>query len=266
LVRWDIPVMIGLAVLMLVMSLDGKISRIDGLILFSGAVIYTVVAIRQSRQQTLTIATEASDLQKMGARKIKPGQAGLQLGLIVIGLALLVLGSRWLVNGAVAMARLLGASELIIGLTIVAVGTSMPEIATSIAAGIRGERDIAVGNAVGSNIFNILLVLGLCGIVAPRAVDVSPAALRFDIPGMIAGMVVCLPIFFTSYQISRWEGILFLGYYSAYLAYLFLDATRHQALPAFSLIMLTFVVPITAITLLGLTIRAFRTNSRYPET
>jgi cation:H+ antiporter len=188
------------------------------------------------------------------------------LGLIVVGLALLVLGSRWLVNGAVALARLLGASELIIGLTILAIGTSMPEIATSIAAGIRGERDIAVGNAVGSNIFNILLVLGVCSMVAPRGVDVSPTALRFDMPVMIAVMVASLPIFFTGYQIARWEGIFFLGYYSAYLAYLFLEATQHEVLPAFSLIMLTFVVPISAITLLGLTIRAFRTNNRHPVT
>lgn len=262
LVRWDIPLMIGLAIVMLVMGLDGKISRIDGLILFSGAIIYTIVAIRQSRQQTLAIVTEASELEKMGARKIRLSQAGVQLSLIVIGLGLLVLGSRWLVNGAVALARLLGASELIIGLTIVAIGTSMPEIATSIAAGIRGERDIAVGNAVGSNIFNILLVMGLCSIVAPRGVDVSPTALRFDMPVMIAVMVASLPIFFTGYRIARWEGIFFLGYYSAYLAYLVLDATRHQALPVYSLIMLTFVVPISAITLLGLTIRAFRTNSR----
>ncbi len=262
LIRWDIPVMISLSILMLLMGLDGKISRLDGIILFTGAVAYTVLAIRQSRQETLAIITKSTDLPATATSKIKPQQVLYQLALIVIGLGLLVLGSRWLVNGAVAVARLLGASELIIGLTIVAVGTSLPEIATSIAAGIRGERDIAVGNAVGSNIFNILLVLGLCSIVAPNGVDVSIPALHFDIPVMIAVSIVCLPIFFTGYEIARWEGFLFLGYYLAYVVYLLLNATHHRALPAFSMIMLTFVVPITGITLLGLVIRAIRTNSR----
>ena len=117
------------------------------------------------------------------------------LAFVAAGLVLLVLGSRWLVNGAVAFAQALGVSELVIGLTIVAAGTSLPEVATSILAAFRGERDIAVGNVVGSNIFNILAVLGLSGLVAPAGCPSTAALLRFDLPVMIAVAVACLPIF-----------------------------------------------------------------------
>jgi cation:H+ antiporter len=140
-------------------------------------------------------------------------------------------------------------SELIIGLTIVAAGTSLPELATSIIASIRGERDIAVGNVVGSNIFNILAVLGVAAIAAPNGVNVSSAALRFDMPVMIAVALSCLPIFFTGNLIDRREGLLFTGYYLAYTFYLILYSTQHSLLPMYSSVMLVFVLPITAITL-----------------
>ena len=120
-------------------------------------------------------------------------------------------------------------SELLIGLTIVAMGTSLPEVAASVLASWRGERDIAVGNVIGSNLFNILCVLGLSAAVSAQGVAVPVSALRFDIPVMIAVAVVCLPIFFTGQQIARWEGGLFLGYYVAYTLYLVLsrDAADH---------------------------------------
>ncbi len=170
----------------------------------------------------------------------------------------MLLGSRWLVNGAVMLAQWWGLSELIIGLTIVAAGTSLPEVATSVTATIRGERDIAVGNVVGSNIYNILAILGLCGIVAPDGLSVSSAALAFDVPVMIAVAVACLPIFFTAHLIARWEGALFLSYYVAYTLYLILDAAQHDALPAFSSAMMVFVIPLTVVTLLVLALRATR--------
>jgi cation:H+ antiporter len=180
------------------------------------------------------------------------------VALVVVGLAMLVLGSEWLVNGAVAFAETLGVSELIIGLTIVAAGTSLPEVATSVLASLRGERDIAVGNVVGSNIFNLLSVMGLTALVAPAAIPVPDAALAFDIPVMLAALLACLPIFFTGYMIARWEGMLFLGYYVAYTLYLILNATHHAALPIFNAVMLLFVLPLTAITLLVLAVRAWR--------
>jgi len=171
------------------------------------------------------------------------------VALVAAGLALLVLGSRWLVNGAVAFAQAFGVSELVIGLTIVAAGTSLPEVATSILAAIRGERDIAVGNVVGSNIFNVLAVLGLSGLVAPAGLPVSGALAAFDIPVMIAVAVACLPIFASGAKIARWEGAPFLFYYVTYTAYLVLAAQQPDALPVFSAVMLAFVLPLTGLTL-----------------
>ena len=176
---------------------------------------------------------------------------------------MLVVGSRWLVDGAIAIAAVLGLSELIVGLTIVAAGTSLPEVATSILATFRGERDIAVGNVIGSSIFNILAVLGLSSVVTPTGLPVSPSALGFDVPVMIAVAVACLPIFFTGRLIARWEGGLFLAYYVAYTMYLILDASNHDALPLFNTTMLFFVLPLTALTLGFLAIRAIRSRDAH---
>jgi cation:H+ antiporter len=171
----------------------------------------------------------------------------------------LTVGAKCLVDGAVTIARLLGMSELLIGLTIVAAGTSLPEVAASILATIRGERDIAVGNVVGSNIFNILCVLGLSSAVVPGGVDVSETALKLDIPVMIAVAVACLPIFFTGHLIARWEGGLFLGYYLAYTGYLVARAMFPEYSRTFERVMLTFVIPLTVITLTIGAIRSLRT-------
>jgi cation:H+ antiporter len=157
-----------------------------------------------------------------------------------------------------------GLSELVVGLTVVAIGTSLPEVATSVVAAFRGQRDIAVGNIVGSCIYNILFVLGLAGLIAPEGIGVSSAALGFDIPVMIATAVACLPIFFTGREIARWEGFLFLGYYVAYTLYLLLNATGHDALPVFSFVMLIFVVPLTAVTLLVLFARSLNRRRKLP--
>jgi cation:H+ antiporter len=177
---------------------------------------------------------------------------------IAAGLTLLVLGSRWLVLGAVSAAKLLGVGETIIGLTIVAAGTSLPEVVTSLVASFRGERDIAVGNVVGSNLFNLLGVLGLAALVAPEAVTVPPAVLARDLPIMVAVAFVCLPIVFTEGTISRWEGGLLLAYYAAYTTYLILMATGHPVSAPFQTAMAYFVIPLTLITLLVVTIQAIR--------
>nr|MCU0764319.1 sodium:calcium antiporter [Hydrogenophaga sp.] len=151
---------------------------------------------------------------------------------------------------SVAFAKAFGVSDLVIGLTIVAAGTSMPEVATSITAALKGERDIAVGNVVGSNTFNILGCVGLSGLVSGAAgLTLAPSLLNFDIWVMLAVALACLPIFITGREIARWEGAVFLGYYVAYVAYLILAAQQHAALEAFSSTMLGFVVPLTIITL-----------------
>lgn len=127
-------------------------------------------------------------------------------GLVLRGLALLVLGARWLVDASVELARALGISEAVIGLTLVAAGTSLPEVATSIVATVRGERDIAVGNVIGSNLYHILAILGLAALLAPDGLAVNPSVLGFDLPVMVAAAVACLPVFFIGGVIARWQG------------------------------------------------------------
>ena len=166
-----------------------------------------------------------------------------------------MLGATWLVESAVSIARVLGVSEVIIGLTIVAAGTSLPELATSVVAAMRGERDIAVGNVIGSGLFNILSIAGIAAVVTPGGLEVAPALIHFDIPVMVAVTLACLPIFATGHLIARWEGALFLAYYLAYVLYLVLAATQHAALPAYSAGMLGFVLPLTAMTLVVLLVR-----------
>lgn len=256
LIRLDVPVLIGLSVLTLLLAGDGSIGRLDGAILFAGAVAYTAFQIRQSRKESAAIRDEYA--QEYGP---KPSSTAANLAFVGAGLALLVLGSRWLVNGAVAFAQALGVSELVIGLTVVAAGTSLPEVATSILAAFRGERDIAVGNVVGSNIFNLLAVLGLAGLVAPSGLPAPAALLRFDLPVMVAVAIACLPIFASGATIARWEGALFLFYFAAYTAYVVLAAQQHDALPAFSAAMEAFVLPLTAVTLAVVGWRAWRARA-----
>jgi cation:H+ antiporter len=252
LLRFDLPLMVGTSLLVYLAALRGRIGRLEGALLLAGALAYTAWAVRQSRR-------EGREVQQEYAAHYRRGKSVLLDGLRVAGgLALLLLGARWLVDSAVTIARALGVGELVIGLTVVAVGTSLPEVATSFVAAARGERDIAVGNAVGSNIFNLLLVLGLAAAASPAGVNVAPAALAFDLPVMVAVAAACLPIFFTGSQISRREGALFVGYYVAYTAYLVLKSGHHDLLPAFNAVMLGFVLPLTAASLAVLALRAAR--------
>jgi cation:H+ antiporter len=175
--------------------------------------------------------------------------------MILAGLGLLILGSNWLVDAAVAFARALGVSDLVIGLTIIAAGTSMPEVATSVMAAIRGERDIAVGNVVGSNTFNVLGCLGISGVVSTSGLGIAPAVLNFDVWVMIAVAVASLPVFLLGRSIGRRRGLLFLGYYVVYVVYLIMGAQQHDALEEFSSVMLSFVLPITIVTLVAMVIR-----------
>jgi cation:H+ antiporter len=243
LVRREVPVMIGVSLLLFALALDGSVGRIDGLVLTVGIAAYTWLSIRASRHETAAVRTEYD-----AAFGRRPARLAADAGLVVAGLGVLVVGTEWAVGSAVAIARTLGVSELVIGLTLVAGGTSLPELATSVMAALRGQRDIAVGNIVGSNIFNILGILGVSSLIVPIAV--SPAALWFDMPVMIAVALACLPIFLSGASISRWEGAAFLVAYGGYLVYLVLDATTHDAFPVYRTAMLAVVLPLTAIALL----------------
>lgn len=249
--------MIGASVLLLVFALDGNLRWYEAALLAAGMVAYTVFLIVQSRRAS---GEGTGDYDT----EFQPARAGawdaslpVQLVLIVAGLALLVLGAQGLVHSAVIFAQQLGLSDVVIGLTVVALGTSMPEIATSLMAAFKGERDMAVGNVVGSNTFNILGCLGISGLVAGGAgLQVPASVLNFDLWVMLAVALACLPVFMTGREIARWEGGVFVGYYLAYTAYLVLAAQDHAAaLSAFSAVMLSFVVPLTVITLVVVLVR-----------
>ncbi|WP_103029580.1 calcium/sodium antiporter [Salinibacter altiplanensis] len=250
LVRLEVPLGIGAAVGVLLLAMDGTIGQGDGLVLVGGLVAYMILLLYEGCADP-----EADTNEQPGTEPSRAPRWGRNAGLVLGGLVLLVLGARWIVTGAVDLAQRIGVSELVIGLTIVAGGTSLPELAASVLAGIRGRRELAVGNVLGSNLLNLLAVLGLSALVAPSGVPAPASVLWFDLPVMIATAVACLPIFFTGQVVARWEGALFLGYYGAYMGFLFLAATQHDALPAFSTAMWTFAVPLTVLTLLGTSIR-----------
>jgi cation:H+ antiporter len=265
LIRLDVPLMIGVFVAMFAVSVNGIVSTVEGWLLFAGAIGYTVFAIRKSRKETLAIQDAYE--KEFGSDRTsgrRPWKLAIDVALVVVGSGLLVLGSDWLVESAIVIAQHFGVSELVIGLTIVSIGTSLPELATSIVASIKGERDIAVGNVVGSNIFNVLAVLGLTAVVVPVGVPVAQSIIAFDLPIMLAVGFACLPIFVTGYRIERWEGAFFLFYYGAYLTFLVMKATQHDALPFFSQVMAFFVVPLAAVTLAVIVFRAIQQKVREP--
>jgi len=252
--RFDVPLMIGVSLLLLVLALDGRVGLIDGVALTAGIVAYTGWAIVSSRRANKALVEE------FGAQESSSRGIVIDVLLVLGGLALLVLGSEWLVNGATEFAEALGVSELIIGLTLVAAGTSMPELATSVIASIRGERDIAVGNVIGSNIFNILAVLGISGLVSGGDVVVADGALRIDIPVMIAVAVICLPTFFTGRSIARWEGFAFMALYVAYVVYLYVSATGRAEVVDGAEVALGATFAIVAIGFAVLALRQARTE------
>lgn len=252
--------MIGVSLLLYAVAADGSIGRADGLLLLALLLAYTVFLIRQSRRgQGGDAGLQESEPAPTTGWERHPA---VQLLLIAVGLGLLVLGATWLVDAAVKFAQYLGVSDLVIGLTIVAAGTSLPEVATSIIAALRGQRDIAVGNVVGSNAFNILAVLGVASAASPAGMPVAPSMLAFDLPIMIAVALACLPIFFTGNLIARWEGALFLGLYAAYMGYVLLAAQQHDALQPYSAVLMTAVLPLVAVTLAVISWRAWRVRRR----
>jgi cation:H+ antiporter len=259
LVQFDVPLMIGASLLLLLFGLNGAIQAWEGILLVGLLAAYNVWSLRQGRAESESVKDAfARAAPAAGGSRFAVLTSGV---LVLLGLLFLGLGARWLVDGAVGIARLMGVQELVIGLTVVAIGTSMPELVTTIVGSLRGHRDLAVGNVVGSNLFNILGVLGVASIVAPDGIPVSQAALALDIPIMIASAVACLPIFFTGHRIDRWEGVLFLLYYLAYMIYLVLDATEHSASAGFGLVITGFVMPLTVVTLVVCVLRSWQKAS-----
>lgn len=251
-VRVDVPVMVGFSGLLWLLCLDGRLGRFNGLLLVALLAVYNIWLVTSARRD----AARGPSIPRPSGRPLS------SMTFVLVGFLAIVAGAGWLVDGAVQLAQSFGLSELVIGLTVVAIGTSMPEIATSTVAGLRGEQDIAVGNAVGSNVFNILMVVGLTATLSPQPIPVNPSALSFDLPVMLVVAVACLPIFFNGYRIARWEGMLFLFYYVAYTAYLILRAQEHAAIAGFSFVMTYFVGPLTAVTIGVFAYRSWRRGYR----
>ncbi len=211
-IKVEVPVMVGFSVLALIMAADGTISLMESLVLLAGLVGYTALQAVLARNDQVREAAAAPR-----------GHVVLDLVFVAVGLVVLVFGARLLVAGAVALAQAAGVGGEVIGLTIVAAGTSLPEVATSVAAVVRGQRDIAIGNVIGSNIFNLVGVLGLSALFSPNGFAFDAALNLPDFGVMLAAAALCLPIAVSGLQISRAEGLLLLG---AYLGYMALVALR----------------------------------------
>jgi cation:H+ antiporter len=227
LVRVDVPVLIAVTAGVWWMAADGTVAVAEGVVLVAGIIAYTVAAYLSGRSEPAAVTEEYEEA--LGADPVAARQGWpVAVAIVVIGLVGLVVGAQLLVSGASAIAAALGVSQLIIGLTVVAVGTSLPELATSVVAARRGERDIAVGNVVGSNMFNLLAVLGAAAL-AGGGIDVPVEAVTTDLPVALLVTLVALPALALQLSVARWEGGLLLAAYAGYVGYLVLRATDSAA-------------------------------------
>lgn len=224
-IRFDLPIMTVVALTLLAMAWDGALTRTEGAVLLAAACAYTVAIVvaagRESRSTKAQFAREyEAPRHQRPADDTLRGAAALLAGIVVI-----VLGSDWLVDGAVAFAQAAGVSDAFIGLTIVAIGTSTPELATTLVGTLRNNRDIAIGNLLGSSIYNILLILGVTTLAPSMPLQIEPDLARIDIPVMTAVALACIPVFRSGQHISRTEGALFVGAYLVYVLYLVVTRT-----------------------------------------
>jgi len=218
-IRLDVPVMIATSIVLFIMALDGMLSRSDGAILIVAAIIYTIALVRSSLKESKKVNKE---FEEEFSQKVLIKERGWYVWpaysiLLLSGMALTVLGAELLVAGAVDIAVAFGVSDAIIGLTIVAIGTSAPELATTIVATIKNDRDVAVGNLIGSSISNVLVILGITCVVSAKGVIVTNDILWLDLPLAALVAIVCYPVFRSQRMISRREGIIFVTLYSIYL-------------------------------------------------
>jgi cation:H+ antiporter len=246
--RVDIPLMIGACLLVMVLSQSGEFGKWDGVLLLTGLFISLFVMIRQGGHATRHGHAAVAEQPRTLTRT----------AMLVSGLLLLAGGGHLLVNASVVVALHLGLSERIIGLTVIAIGTSLPALMTSLIAALRGERDIAVGNVIGSNLFNLLGVLGLTALVAPVPLTISPNALMFDLPVMLGVALLCVPLFYSGYRIDRIEGVLLLALYLTYGLHIVSISTGMVLAERAESLMLTFILPLLGVTVALGTVRAWR--------
>jgi cation:H+ antiporter len=232
------------------------LNRMDGVILICALIAYTLFIIIQSRKEKTRVK---DDYAEQIDESIRPDHRfWLHSLFILAGLALLGLGSDLLIGGAVAIAQALGVAEVIIGMTVVTIGTTAPELSACLVAAWKGERDIAVGNIVGSNLFNILAVLGVGAVVAPQGIEVGPRMLSFGIPVMTIVLFACLPVFFAGQAIRRWEGVMFLSFFAIYLANLVLEEIQDERVLTLQNAVVWFIAPLAVVTVAVSVWREFR--------
>lgn len=212
-VRREIPIMIFISLMLVLFLIDHELNRTEGIIFSIGIIIYSVISVYLAKKENNKLIEEefAEGISK------KSLKTWLAVVFIIIGLGLLIVGANLFLEAAVEIAKIFGMSQAVIGLTIVAIGTSLPELVTSAVASIKNEADIAIGNAVGSNVFNILLILGITAIIIPiNAEEIS----YIDLGVMLFAAVIILPLSRTGFVLNRWEGALLLTGYIIYLYYL----------------------------------------------
>lgn len=252
LVRVDLPLMIAATALVAALAWNGELSALDGVVLLLGMAAYLFVVVRQFAHGARHVPR--TDLEPR--RRIWPLLG--RLALMACGLALLTFGSHLLVGAAVSVALDLGLSERVIGLTVIAVATSLPALMTSLVAALRGERDIAVGNIIGSNLFNLLGVLGITALISTGPLSISPNALDFDLPVMLGVAALCVPLFYSGYRITRLEGLLMLGLYAVYGLHIVSFTTGMPLAERLERLMIHYALPVIALCIVMGTVRAWR--------
>lgn len=256
LIRQDVPIMVGASLLIYVFAVDGVISRLDAAVLVVILVVYTAFLFIQGKRveamakknPALVVESVDDEVAELISGNHPTWQSALW---VLLGLSFLLMGAKLLVGSAVNIARAFEVSEAIIGLTIIAIGTSLPEVVTSIVATLKGQRDIAVGNVVGSNTFNILAVLGISGVVSGQGLVGNEQLVQQDFPIMLGVALLCLPLFFTGAILSRIEGALFFSLYLIYTIFLIGIATQSTWLSAFNGMFFYGVLPVTLFIVVG---------------
>jgi len=215
--RIDLPMMIVAAVALVAMAWDGILTQAEGAVLVAAGLGYTVVIVRGAREEGRAIRAEFAREFGVGHGHHAKREVASNFAILVAGMVVIVAGADLLVDGAVGLARMMGVSDAFIGLTVVAVGTSAPELVTTIVSTLRNERDIAVGNLLGSSVYNILIILGVTALIPSSGIAVEPDLIRVDIPVMGAAALICVPTFISGRRISRLEGAIFVAVYIVYL-------------------------------------------------
>ncbi len=231
LIQFDLPVMIGSTLLLIALSYNLVLTFWECLLLVIALFIYLIALVRFSGKTDFTKKEE-----------LLAGSPWMNSLLTIVGLAMLIAGAHWLVESATIFAEMAGVSELVIGLTVVAIGTSLPEIMTSILAAVRGEKDLAVGSIVGSNILNILSVIGISGLFI-SGIPVQQSLINVELMVLLGISVLCVPFFYSGSMISRTEGAILFTCYVLYMLYLYLDSVQSEMMSLFADAIFYGVVP-----------------------